>query len=120
MERKNRSSCLIDAAGSKLSTLRSTLGSKLSCPVRMKMQMFLPEKFKLIGPMAPLLKRSRRRINAGVRAYIADTASALYTLNAELNSLSSIAIFLSPSSVGLALSGGRITATEFTRFLNSA
>ncbi|WP_299186404.1 hypothetical protein [uncultured Campylobacter sp.] len=39
-----------------------------------------------------------------MRAYIADTASALYTLNAELNSLSSIAIFLSPPSVGLALS----------------
>jgi len=55
-----------------------------------------------------------------VRAYIADTASALYTLNAELNSLSSIAIFLSPPSIGLALSEGRITATEFTRFLNSA
>ena len=80
----------------------------------------LPEKLKLIGPPAPLLKRSKRRIKAGVRAYIADIASALYTLNAELNSLSSIAIFLSPLSVGLALSSGKITATEFMRFLNSA
>ena len=52
-----------------------------------KMQTFLPEKLNLIDPPAPLLKRSKRRINAGVRAYIADTASALYTLNAELNSL---------------------------------
>ena len=120
MDRKNRSSCLMDAAGSKLSTLRSTLGSKLSRPVRMKMQTFLPEKLNLIGPPAPLLKRSKRRIKAGVRAYIADTASALYTLNAELNLLPSIAIFLSPPSVGLALSRGRITAAEFTRFLNSA
>ncbi len=80
MDRKNRSSCLMDAAGSKLSTLRSTLGSKLSRPVRMKMQTFLSEKLNLIDPPAPLLKRSKRRINAGVRAYIADTASALYTL----------------------------------------
>ena len=110
----------MDAAGSKLSTLRSTLGSKLSRPVQMKMQTFLPEKLNLIDLPVPLLKRSKRRIKAGVRAYIADTASALYTLNAELNSLSFIAIFLSPLSVGLALSGGRITATEFMRFLNSA